>query len=92
VLYILLLYPGKYWNIISVWPSLHPSESLSVHYSSNVFPDDDDDDNDNLLLLKMHIPADNFQNAAVVMKQWRGTCASFSVSASTFAYKNLSVV
>jgi hypothetical protein len=46
-----------------------------------------------LLLLQMHIPADSdFPKAAVVMKQWRGTCASFSVSASTFAYKFLSVI
>jgi len=46
-----------------------------------------------LLLLQLHIPADSdFQTAAVVMKQWRGTCASFSVSASTFAYKILFVV
>jgi len=46
-----------------------------------------------LLLLQMHIPADNdFQTAVVVKKQRRGTCASFSVSASTFAYKIVSVV
>jgi hypothetical protein len=39
------------------WPSLHPSESFSVHQSSNILPDDGDgggggdDDDDNFFII-----------------------------------------
>lgn len=32
------------------WLSLHPSESFSVHHSSNILPDDGDDD-DNFFII-----------------------------------------